>query len=78
MAKRKEVVKSEATAPDVQKAAESVDKQATVRIKIPKLKDRQDEYVPVGINGYVQYIPVGETVEVAEQVAEILEQAGYL
>lgn len=78
MAKKKEVVKSEANAPDVAKAAESVEKQDTVRIKIPKLKDRQDEYVPVGINGYIQYIPVGETVEVAEQVAEILEQAGYL
>ena len=74
----KKIVKAENATPEIKKVEESVEKQPTVRIKIPKLNDRQDEYVPVGINGYIQYIPVGETVEVPEQVAAILENAGYI
>lgn len=74
----KKIVKTDAVTPEIKKVEEAVEKQPTVRIKIPKLKDRQDEYVPVGINGFIQYIPVGETVEVPEQVAEILENAGYI
>lgn len=74
----RKIVKAENATPEIKKVEEAVEKQPTVRIKIPKLKDRQDEYVPVGINGYIQYVPVGETVEVPEQVAEILENAGYI
>lgn len=74
----RKIVKAENATPEVKKVEEAVEKQPTVRIKIQKLKDRNDEYVPVGINGYIQYIPVGETVEVPEQVAEILENAGYI
>ena len=74
----KKIVKADAVTPEIKKVEDAVEKQPTVRIKIPKLKDRQDEYVPVGINGYIQYIPVGESVEVPEQVAELLENAGYI
>lgn len=74
----RKIVKAENATPEVKKVEEAVEKQPTVRIKIQKLKDRNDEYVPVGINGFIQYIPVGETVEVPEQVAAILENAGYI
>lgn len=74
----KKIVKAESSAPEVKKVEEAVEKQDKVKIKIPKLRDRQDEYVPVGINGFIQYIPVCESVEVPEQVAELLENAGYI
>lgn len=49
-----------------------------VRIKIQKMKDRQDTFVPVGINGHFIRVPINETVEVPESVAALLENAGYI
>ena len=57
---------------------EILDAEKKVRIKIPKMKDRQDTTVPVGINGYFIDVPVNETTEVPESVAALLENAGYI
>lgn len=50
-----------------------------MRIKIPKDPlNRHDETVPVCLNGYNYFIKRGETVEVPETVARVLEEAGYI
>lgn len=56
-----------------------LDNQPKVRIKIPvDPRNPKDKVVPVGINGYFYYINRGETVEVPEVVADILEKAKYI
>jgi hypothetical protein len=56
-----------------------LDSQPKVRIKIPvDPRNPKDKVVPVGINGYFYYINRGETVEVPEVVADILEKAKYI
>lgn len=61
---------------------EALDSQPKVRIKLYQVpKDSSDEKWPdeyVHINGYGYQIKRGETVEVPETVAEVLEQAGRL
>ena len=51
----------------------------TVRIKIPiDPMNKSDKVVPVCINGHLYRINRGESVEVPEAVAEVLEQGGYI
>ncbi len=50
-----------------------------VKIKIPRDPLNKDNTaVPVGINGYFYNIRRGETVEVPESVANLLERGGYI
>lgn len=50
-----------------------------IRIKIPKDPLNKDDHtIPVCINGYIWNIKRGETVEVPEVVADVLENAGYI
>lgn len=49
-----------------------------VRIKIASNGKKGDEVIPVCINGYNYFINRGQTVEVPQTVADILEGAGYL
>ena len=54
-------------------------KESTVKIKIPvDPMNPKDIVVPVMINGYIWRINRGETVEVPEAVANILEEAKYI
>ena len=54
-------------------------KEPKVRIKIPMNPlSKEDKVVPVCINGYNYMINRGETVEVPETVAQILEEAKYI
>ena len=60
-------------------AGKEVNKQAKVRIRIPiDPLNKQDKVVPVIINGYVWSIEKGKNVEVPENVADILTEAGYI
>lgn len=46
---------------------------------MPKDKlNKEDVVVPVCINGYTYQIKRGEWVDVPEEVARILEEAGYM
>ncbi|GKH50448.1 hypothetical protein CE91St46_15590 [Eubacteriales bacterium] len=50
-----------------------------VRIKIQKDPlNEHDEIVPVCLNGYLFQIKRGETVDVPQTVAGVLERAGYI
>ena len=50
-----------------------------VKIKIPVDQlNKNDDSVPVVVNGYIYQIKRGERVEVPEVVANILEEAGYI
>lgn len=50
-----------------------------VRIKIPKDPlNKQDETVPVCLNGYNYLIRRGEAVDVPKTVADVLTEAGYI
>lgn len=54
-------------------------KEKTVMIKIPTdPQNPEDLVVPVMINGYMWRINRGETVEVPEAVANILQEAKYI
>lgn len=54
-------------------------KKKTIRIKIPiDPLNPKDLVVPVMINGYIWQIKRGETVDVPEEVAKILENAKYI
>ena len=54
-------------------------KEKMVRIKLPiDPQNPKDLMVPVVINGYQWLIKRGETVEVPENVANILENAKYI
>lgn len=52
-------------------------KKVRIRLPIDKL-NKEDVIVPVCINGYTYQIKRGEWVEVPEEVARILEEAGYM
>lgn len=57
-------------------SAKNIKKETLVKIRIPKDQlNKNDEVVPVVINGYFWSIKRGETVEVPSVVAEVLEQA---
>ena len=59
--------------------AKEIKKGRNVTIKIPvDPQNPEDKVVPVSINGYAYYINRGETVEVPEAVAKILEEAKYI
>lgn len=63
---------------EAQETAKKV-KENTIRIKLPiDPLNPKDLMVPVVINGYQWLIKRGETVEVPEQVAKILEEAKYI
>lgn len=58
---------------------EELAKGKKVRIRLPKDKlNKEDVVVPVCINGYTYQIKRGEWVDVPEEVARILEEAGYM
>ena len=58
---------------------EELAKGEKVRIRLPKDKlNKEDVVVPVCINGYTYQIKRGEWVDVPEEVARILEEAGYM
>ena len=60
---------------EAKKTATEIKKGKTVRIKIPvDPLNLGDVVVPVMINGYMWRINRGETVDVPEQVAKILEE----
>ena len=64
---------------EAKKTAKEIKKGKTVRIKIPvDPQNLGDVVVPVMINGYMWRINRGETVDVPEQVAKILEEAKYI
>ena len=77
MAKKVENISAEAE-KDISEVKSFLDDQPKVKIKIQPLKDRKDTEIPVGINGYVTWVPVGVSTQVPESVAEILENAGYI
>ncbi len=50
-----------------------------VRIRIPPDQlNKEDDVVPVCINGYNYFVKRGVTVDVPKTVANILENAGYI
>jgi hypothetical protein len=54
-------------------------KDKKVEVRIPKGQfDKGMNFVPVCINGKITKIKRGEKVMVSQQVANILEEAGYL
>ena len=58
---------------------ETKSKAKKVAVRIPKGKDSKGmNFVPVCINGRITKVMKGVSVEVDEQVAKILETAGYL
>jgi len=60
-------------------AGVEVNKQEKVKIRIPiDPLNKTDLIVPVVINGYLWQIEKGKSVEVPENVAEILSEAGYI
>lgn len=62
-----------------QETGEVLGKSKKVRIKIPADKlNKEDVIVPVCINGYTYQIKRGEWLEVPEEVAKILDDAGYM
>lgn len=78
MSKIEEKVNETEIEKEAQETAKKV-KANTVRIKIPvDPMNPKDLMVPVVINGYQWLIKRGETVEVPEQVAKILEDAKYI
>lgn len=78
MAKIEEKVTETELEKEAQETAKKV-KTNTVRIKVPvDPMNPKDLMVPVVINGYQWLIKRGETVEVPEQVAKILEDAKYI
>ncbi|MDL2215733.1 hypothetical protein LJB77_01485 [Ruminococcaceae bacterium OttesenSCG-928-N02] len=53
--------------------------QKKVRIKIPKDPiNPADSFVPVCVNGYIYQINRGESVDVPQTVAELLEEGKYI
>jgi len=78
MAKIDEKITDEIIEKEAKETAKKV-KEQTVRIKIAiDPLNPKDVTVPVMINGYLWLIKRGETVEVPEQVAKILENAKYI
>lgn len=81
MAKNEEKIMTEAEKHEEEaiQTAKEIKKGNSVRIKIPvDPQNPKDLVVPVMINGYLWKINRGETVEVPEQVANILEEAKYI
>lgn len=61
------------------KTGEELKDSDKVRIKIPMDKiNKSETQVVVGINGFNYIIKKGETVSVPNEVAKILENAGYI
>lgn len=64
---------------EAKQVGETLKKGGMVRIKIPVDRlNESDTTVPVCVNGHLYRIKRGETVEVPEVVADILEEAGYI
>lgn len=65
--------------PETEKVAKALAAQPKVRVRIPKNElNEDDRVVPVSVNGYNYFINRGESVEVPQTVAELLEGAGYI
>lgn len=64
---------------EAKKTGAKLNKEVKVRIKVPVDQlNPKDLMVPVVVNGYQYLIKRGETVEVPEVVANILEEAKYI
>nr|DAM99268.1 MAG TPA: hypothetical protein [Caudoviricetes sp.] len=76
----KEIKNPDLVGEIVEKATgEELAKSKKVRIRLPKDQlNEEDVVVPVCINGYTYQIKRGEWVDVPEEVARILEEAGYM
>ena len=76
----KEIKNPDLVGEIVEKATgEELAKSKKVRIRLPKDKlNKEDVVVPVCITGYTYQIKRGEWVDVPEEVARILEEAGYM
>ena len=75
------VITKEDKKNDFEEAKRTADKlnKDLVKIKIPMDKENPGEkFVPVTINGWTWTIKRGETVEVPEAVAKLLEDANYI
>lgn len=58
------------------KAAQVLGEQKQVEVHIPAyLKPRLGNTVPVGINGAVIHVPVGEKVKIPESMAKVLNES---
>lgn len=78
MAKIDEKLNEKEIEKEAQETAKKV-KESKIRIKLPiDPLNPKDLMVPVVINGYQWLIKRGESVEVPEQVAKILEDAKYI
>ena len=65
--------------PETEKIAKALAAQPKVRVRIPKNElNEDDRVVPVSVNGYNYFINRGESVEVPQTLAELLEGAGYI
>ena len=65
--------------PETEKIAKALAAQPKVRVRIPKNElNEDDRVVPVSVNGYNYFINRGESAEVPQTVAELLEGAGYI
>ena len=65
--------------PETEKIVKALAAQPKVRVRIPKNElNEDDRVVPVSVNGYNYFINRGESVEVPQTVAELLEGAGYI
>lgn len=78
MAKIDEKLNEKEIEKEAQETAKKV-KESKIKIKLPiDPLNPKDLMVPVVINGYQWLIKRGESVEVPEQVAKILEDAKYI
>lgn len=76
--KSKEVTEKELI-EEAKETGAKLSKDGKIRIKVPVDQlNPKDLMVPVVINGYQYLIKRGETVEVPEKVAKILEEANYI
>lgn len=61
---------------DIKKAGKDLEGEKKVEVLIPKyLKSRIGSVLPVGINGAVIHVPVGEKVKIPEPYKKIVEQS---
>ena len=58
---------------------ELLDAEPKVKVRLLPPKDKRDDnFVPVCINGYIYQVMKGGSVEVPKPVADLLEEGGYI
>lgn len=61
---------------DMKKAAKVLGEEKKTKVEIPAyLKPRLGATVPVGVNGAVIHVPVGQKVEIPESMAAVLNES---